>query len=134
MGDSDFAVWLSGIDRLTVQQRGEGFRALALAEAGDGPNPAVLAPAAVATSAPLAIAEPGSGGPCGDLAWTGEVTTDASSAALMSDPVSLTVAAQSKVDRTGCPHCGCRRLQGWGHASGLPRYRCVDCRRSFNAL
>ena len=36
---------------------------------------------------------------------------------------------------SGCPNLpGHLWLQGWGHASGLPRYRCVDCRRSFNAL
>ena len=134
MDDSDFAAWLTGIARLTVQQRGEGFRALALAEAVDGPNPAGLAPADLATSVPLAIDAPGNVGPGGVLACTEDVTADAGSVALMSETVSLTVAAQRKVDRTGCPHCGCRRLQGWGHASGLPRYRCVDCRRSFNAL
>jgi ISXO2-like transposase domain len=39
----------------------------------------------------------------------------------MSETVSLTAAAQSKVDPTGCPHCGCRRLQGREHASGLRR-------------
>jgi transposase-like protein len=46
----------------------------------------------------------------------------------------VVVAGQNKVDRTGCPHCASQRLQRWGHASGLPRYRCGDCRRSFNAL
>jgi hypothetical protein len=66
-------------DRLPVQQRGEGFRALALTEAGDGPKLAALAPAAIATSAPLAIAELGSGG----VEWTGDATTDADSAASM---------------------------------------------------
>src|ERR671933_2757030 len=33
-----------------------------------------------------------------------------------------------------CPHCGAERLQRWGHASGLRRYRCQACRRTFNAL
>jgi transposase-like protein len=134
MDDFDFAAWLNGIDRLTARQRGEGFRALALAEASDGSNLVGLAPAAVATAAPLAIAEPGSDGRGGEVARAEKMTTDAGSPALMSEAVSLTAAAQSKVDRTGCPHCGSQRLQGWGHASGLPRYRCVDCRRSFNAL
>ena len=26
------------------------------------------------------------------------------------------------------------RLQRWGHASGLRRYRCATCRKTFNAL
>src|ERR671932_758084 len=33
-----------------------------------------------------------------------------------------------------CPHCGAERLQRWGSASGLRRYRCQVCRRTFNAL
>src|SRR4051794_41352177 len=33
-----------------------------------------------------------------------------------------------------CPHCGAARLQRWGHASGLRRYRCAACRKTFNAL
>src|SRR3954452_8444534 len=26
-----------------------------------------------------------------------------------------------------CPHCAAARLQRWGHASGLRRYRCAAC-------
>src|SRR3954467_2833835 len=33
-----------------------------------------------------------------------------------------------------CPHCGAARLQPWGPASGLRRYRCQACRKTFNAL
>src|SRR4051795_39097 len=33
-----------------------------------------------------------------------------------------------------CPHCGAERLQRWGDASGLRRYRCQTCRKTFNAL
>jgi transposase-like protein len=33
-----------------------------------------------------------------------------------------------------CPHCGATRLQRWGRASGLRRYRCPTCRKTFNAL
>src|SRR3954468_14433632 len=33
-----------------------------------------------------------------------------------------------------CPHCGAERLQRWGYASGLRRYRCAACRKTFNAL
>ncbi|GGY55662.1 IS1595 family transposase [Pseudoduganella albidiflava] len=36
--------------------------------------------------------------------------------------------------RPPCPHCGCQRAHRCGQASGLQRYRCVACRRSFNAL
>src|SRR3954470_5616573 len=33
-----------------------------------------------------------------------------------------------------CPHCGAERLQRWGSASGLRRYRCQACHKTFNAL
>src|SRR4051794_36162676 len=33
-----------------------------------------------------------------------------------------------------CPHCGAEKLQRWGSASGLRRYRCATCRKTFNAL
>src|SRR5690348_3130784 len=33
-----------------------------------------------------------------------------------------------------CPHCGAGRPQRWGFASGLRRYRCTACRKTFNAL
>src|SRR5437763_9761545 len=33
-----------------------------------------------------------------------------------------------------CPHCGAEKLQRWGAASGLRRYRCATCRRTYNAL
>lgn len=59
---------------------------------------------------------------------------NAALAASTSGAVSLATAAQNRVERAGCPHCGGRRLQRWGSSSGLPRYRCSGCRRSFNAL
>jgi transposase-like protein len=33
-----------------------------------------------------------------------------------------------------CPHCSCKRILAWGKSNGLPRYRCGDCHRTFNAL
>ncbi|WP_165390738.1 IS1595 family transposase [Pseudoduganella lutea] len=33
-----------------------------------------------------------------------------------------------------CPRCGGTRCHRSGHANGLQRYRCIACRRSFNAL
>ena len=33
-----------------------------------------------------------------------------------------------------CPHCGEKHLQRWGNAAGLRRFRCVSCRKTFNAL
>ena len=33
-----------------------------------------------------------------------------------------------------CGHCKSEHIKLWGHASGLRRYRCRDCKRTFNAL
>ncbi|MEO1607785.1 MAG: hypothetical protein AAFR90_00300 [Pseudomonadota bacterium] len=33
-----------------------------------------------------------------------------------------------------CGHCKSERIKLWGHASGLRRYKCRDCERTFNAL
>jgi transposase-like protein len=33
-----------------------------------------------------------------------------------------------------CPHCQSTNVGSWGRACGLKRYRCRDCRKSFNAL
>jgi transposase-like protein len=33
-----------------------------------------------------------------------------------------------------CGHCKSERFGSWGHASGLRRYKCRDCHRTFNAL
>lgn len=33
-----------------------------------------------------------------------------------------------------CPACGGTRIGSWGHRQGLQRFRCRDCRRTFNSL
>lgn len=33
-----------------------------------------------------------------------------------------------------CPHCGSTDHQRWGRSSRLQRFRCKDCRKTFNAL
>lgn len=33
-----------------------------------------------------------------------------------------------------CPHCQSKRVRRHGQANGLQRYRCCECRRTFNAL
>ncbi len=37
-------------------------------------------------------------------------------------------------DDPACPHCGSHRLGKWGTAKALPRFRCKECKRTFNAL
>jgi transposase-like protein len=41
---------------------------------------------------------------------------------------------QSLQERPLCPHCGNTQLQRWGVSCGLQRYRCRQCRHTFNAL
>jgi transposase-like protein len=132
-----FEAWLDGIGCLTAEQRSRGFCALALAEAGAGEEPASFAPPAATE---MSVPAMGGGATAGvaDRAGVGVATGNPEGTAVIaaSTPaaVSLTAAAQHKVDLTGCPHCASRVLQRWGYASRLPRYRCVACRRSFNAL
>jgi transposase-like protein len=33
-----------------------------------------------------------------------------------------------------CPHCLSTSFQRWGAAAGMPRFRCNDCKRTFNPL
>jgi transposase-like protein len=134
MDDAGFELWLATIRDLTAEQRGHGFRALAMAEAGVATSMAVPAPAVSLVSPLPVVLGPPHDGPVIEVSVTTAGTGNAAPAASVADLVSLAAAGQNRVERTGCPHCGSRKLQRWGHVSGLPRYRCVDCRRSFNAL
>lgn len=69
-----------------------------------------------------------------DVGSTRGKKTPPSLIAAPAGPGALASAAQARIDRDGCPHCASRELQRWGSSAGLPRYRCVDRRRSFNAL
>ena len=135
MDGEAFEAWSGAIRVLTAAQRRHGFAALALAEADDcdedelvglGLSAEVDDELTVAVS--LGIGCPG-----------GAVVKTASEALVGASPasagaMSVMSAVEHRVERTGCPHCGCRKLQRWGGASGLPRFRCSDCRRTFNGL
>jgi transposase-like protein len=56
---------------------------------------------------------------------------------LLTRPPSATKQVTSLLDGAmphQCPACGSNRIASWGRAHGLPRYRCRDCRRTFNSL
>lgn len=36
--------------------------------------------------------------------------------------------------KLACPSCSCESVHKWGVVSGLQRYRCKECKRTFNAL
>ena len=40
----------------------------------------------------------------------------------------------SRPAKSNCPHCQTAGARPYGSASGLQRYRCVSCKRTFNAL
>jgi transposase-like protein len=44
-----------------------------------------------------------------------------------------TIEASFQAD-PACPHCQSKKLQKWGSAHGLQRYRCKVCKKTFNAL
>lgn len=125
MDGVSFETWLGAIRLLTARQRQEGFMCLALAE-GDDEVASMSADAAASR-----MSADGVSGTAGGNAL-GTRSLAESDAPLV--PASASAAAQSRVESAGCPHCASQRLQRWGQASDLPRYRCRDCRRTFNGL
>jgi transposase-like protein len=123
MDDEGFEAWLASVVSLTSSQRSRVFHALALAEASEGGQPSPSASADRMVSPHPITATPVS-----------EPRVGPSCAAAALDLASVPEAARQRVESVGCPHCASHSLQRWGHVSGLPRYRCKDCRRSFNAL
>src|SRR3954453_20405027 len=55
-------------------------------------------------------------------------------ASASSEPEAVRLIEEAFAAAPRCTHCGAERLQRWGHASGLRRYRCQACHKTFNAL
>lgn len=110
-----FETWLGGITALTAPQRCQVWQTMALSESVDAggietgglPIP-FEARVDQTVNAPPSVASAGTPG--------------------------LAEIGQRRIDSTGCPHCQSRDIARWGQASGLPRYRCKSCSRTFNAL
>ena len=132
MDGKAFEAWLGAVRMLTAEQRGQGFAALALAEADAAEDVECLGPSAGAVGEQPTVVGLVAGGSDREAFKVNRSQT--ASAPPVSPSAPVVVAARSRVESTGCPHCGGRRLQRWGRASGLPRYRCGDCRRTFNGL
>src|ERR671928_1666331 len=49
------------------------------------------------------------------------------------EPEAVRLGEQAFAAAPRCPHCRATGLQRWGRASGLRRYRCATCRKTFNA-
>lgn len=41
---------------------------------------------------------------------------------------------EKKIDEINCPHCGSNTVWRWGKRTQLQRYRCKNCRKTFNIL
>jgi transposase-like protein len=106
MDAAAFETWLGSIAGLTDEQRRRGLQALSLVP---GTEAATAEPAGRESAGALPL----------DFA---------------ADPSSVASIGQHKVSSTGCPHCAGSEVVRWGTASGLPRYRCKACTRTFNAL
>jgi transposase-like protein len=115
MDTGTFETWLRAVPTLTGAQRRQAFQVLALSEAAE----------------------------TGDVeareAWRREPAgadraADAASLAVPGGTLSVAALGQRRVNSIGCPHCAHPEVVHWGTASGMPRYRCKACVRTFNAL
>src|SRR5271170_3090444 len=118
MDSSAFATWLAGIQRLDGFQRGRVLQELALAEAND---PKALEDCETIAAAPSCEAET-------PPIVCEQIVKAASGQDLLSQ------IGQGRLASFGCPHCDGDDVRPWGKANGKPRYRCVSCRKTFNAL
>lgn len=133
-GAGDFQAWLAGAARLTLLQRREAFRTLALAEAAAPLDDEVSAsedPAGWDRAVAPEAAAPGFGF-APDLA--GPVVAPAQGISSQSGVEAVAEIGRRRVAGMGCPHCANRDVISWGKANGLPRYRCRGCGRTFNGL
>ena len=129
MDEAEFLKWLAGAAKLTGLQRQAAFRSLAVAEAsaavdgegagfwGSAVDPVILD--LNARIAPELLEPP---------------ERPAAPSPVRSSAESVAEAGQRRVAEMGCPHCANRDVILWGKASGLPRYRCRGCGRTFNGL
>jgi transposase-like protein len=124
---SGFADWLAAIALLTRDQRRQTWRMLALSEP-EQEGEAPVAGASLVSERPACIL----------LSRRGDLARhEAARVAPLADtivPDGLSAIARSRVEVLGCPHCDAKDVRAWGQSNGLPRYRCTDCRRTFNAL
>src|SRR4051794_9726554 len=121
MEPTAYEAWLCGITALTEPQRRRAWQSLAVFEAAESRD----------------IGTPGSLERGVDGAADEPPPAILPSQAPPADQVGAARIAelgQRRVDSLGCPHCANREVVRWGAASGLPRYRCKACRRTFNAL
>ena len=109
MDAAAFDTWLGAIALLTDTQRQRALLAL---------SPSHATETAISQSAEPVMGEPAGAAPPHPEAETSDIAS----------------IGRHTVAVSGCPHCGQSDVVRWGNASGLPRYRCKSCARTFNAL
>jgi len=119
MDCSDFETWLSAMRSLTAVQRRRAFRELTLAE-GDLPDEGAADSDLACASARMEEA-----GSRKDPAAAG-APAGTRERGMFAD------VARERFARGGCPHCRSPEVRPWGGARGLLRYRCAQCRKTFN--
>lgn len=119
MDDAAFANWLAAIGLLNAVQRGRTYHGLALAEASD---PSGCPDRGTGAAPPRNETEPALPAAPGKTAATSPV-----------QPL-LSRVGQDRIANFGCPHCGGDGVHRWGNANGKVRYRCLSCRKTFNAV
>lgn len=127
MDSGVFPDWLSMVCLLTPGQRQQAFMALGLAEANDASDEdAIALVCSLGEAVGFAVAG------CEEAGR--EIVGQSRPGVLKTVATTLTAAAQGRVETRGCPYCDEKNVRPWGRASNLPRYRCSNCRRTFNAL
>jgi len=111
---------------LTLQQRREAWQRLALSEASDGDSIEHEMPSGAA------IPDVGKETMRDDLLVP--LSPRRARPLVRAGADLVAELGQRRLDSIDCPHCECRHVARWGQASGIPRYRCSNCRRTFNAL
>ena len=117
MDAGEFQDWLGGIGRLSTTQPRQAFQELALFEASNS-----------------------LGGAVNQCSKENAATVASEPAPVCSRPLpqvgvdTLAGIAHRRVESMGCPHCNSHEVAPWGSASAMPRYRCKNCKRTFNGL
>ena len=65
---------------------------------------------------------------------TGELAQLRHRLAGIKDPGECLALIEEAAGEPPCPRCACCRVHRCGRASGLRRFRCLACRRTYNAL
>jgi transposase-like protein len=122
MDATEFAIWFAGLALLDLAQRGRVLAALSGSEKQH-----------------ICTVQPASSSPA-----TERVAESSTEAAVVVEARrrgrerfaenSVAAIGHHKIETSGCPHCASGGIVGWGQSDGLPRYRCKDCRKTFNAL